>query len=449
MKTSWKIWAIIGMVALISMASVGIAYANNGSVIPDYSNSQGLCVFSWVKCNDNGSTVAHATATINNTKDTITFKVNNVYPNYHPSISFGLVNQNCTPGVISNIKKNCPEYFTLTLNGISLNQPIGAGQEADGVLDIAFSNDAPNSTMGQTYNMSVTIVVTQSIQQNPNKTQTILGSLPNPSSYGQPVTFSAAVVSTGFKGIPTGSVKFMEGTTILAAGTLDKLGLTSFTISNLSVGSHSINAVYGGDSNFIGNTSNVVVQKVRSKTVCSWPVKPGPCAFGQLSTFKIRIEWQGSGTPTGVVTFYDGLNNIGVGKWSGGTAVLNCFLSSGSHTITAQYSGDDNYDGSTSDGVNQIVNKVNSSTSLTSLTNSANSKNTMMAFTATVTPSNATGTVTFKDGNATLGIGNLNYGLATFSTKLSTGIHSITAVYGGDTNFNGSTSKTVNLVINK
>jgi len=71
---------------------------HNGNVIPDYSNSQGLCVFSWVKCNDNGSTVAHATATINNTKDTITFKVNNVYPNYHPSISFGLVNQNCTPG---------------------------------------------------------------------------------------------------------------------------------------------------------------------------------------------------------------------------------------------------------------------------------------------------------------------------------------------------------------
>jgi len=68
--------------------------------------------------------------------------------------------------------------------------------------------------------MSVTIVVTQSIQQNPNKLRQY-SVLPNPSSYGQPVTFSAAVVSTGFKGIPTGSVKFMEGTTILAAGTLD------------------------------------------------------------------------------------------------------------------------------------------------------------------------------------------------------------------------------------
>ena len=449
MKISWKIAAILVVVAIISMAVIGVAYANNGSVTPDCTSSQSLCKFSWVKCNDNGATVAHATAAINSAKDTITFKLNNVYPNYHPSISFGLVNQNCTPGVISNIKKNCPEYFTVTLNGISLNQTIGAGQEADGVLDIAFSNDAPNSTMGHTYNMSVTIIVTQSSQQTPNKIQTILGSLPNPSNYGQPVTFGAAVVSNGFKGIPTGTVKFMEGTTILTTRTIDKLGLTSFTISNLSVGSHNITAVYSGDSNFAGSTSNVVIQKVRSKTVCTWPSKPSPCSFGQTSTFKAQIGWQGSGTPTGTVTFYDGLNIIGTGKWSGNMSVLNCFLSSGSHIITAQYSGDDNFDGSTSDAVSQIVNKVNSSMCLTSSTNSTNSKNTMMVFTATVTQNNATGIVIFKDGNATLGIGNLNGGQAAFSTKLSLGTHSITAVYGGDTNCNGSSSKPVSQVIYK
>ena len=241
----------------------------------------------------------------------------------------------------------------------------------------------------------------------------------------------------------------MEGITLLSAGTLDKLGLTSFTTSKLSVGSHNITAVYSGDVNFAGSTSNVVVQKVRSKTVCTWPLKPSPCAFGQLSTFKIQIGWQGSGTPTGAVTFYDGLNIIGTGKWSGNTAVLNCFLSSGSHVITAQYSGDDNFDGSTSDAVNQIVNKINSAITLTASANPTNSKNTMMTFTAAVTTSNATGTVIFKDGNATLSTGYLNGGQATFSTKLSTGTHSITAVYGGDTNCNGSTSKTVSQVINK
>jgi hypothetical protein len=50
--------------------------------------------------------------------------------------------------------------------------------------------------------------------------------------------------------------------------------------------------------------------------------------------------------------------------------------------------------------------------------------------------------VTFKDGATTLGTGTLNgSGQATFSTSLLTaGSHSITAVYGGDSDFNGSTS---------
>ncbi len=66
-------------------------------------------------------------------------------------------------------------------------------------------------------------------------------------------------------------------------------------------------------------------------------------------------------------------------------------------------------------------------------------------FAATVSSSGSgapTGTVTFKDGSTTLGTGALNgSGQATFSTSsLSVAGHSITAVYGGDTNFTGSTS---------
>ena len=43
--------------------------------------------------------------------------------------------------------------------------------------------------------------------------------------------------------------------------------------------------------------------------------------------------------------------------------------------------------------------------------------------------------------STTLGTGTLSGGVATFSTSsLAIGSHTITAVYGGDTNFNGSTS---------
>ena len=64
-----------------------------------------------------------------------------------------------------------------------------------------------------------------------------------------------------------------------------------------------------------------------------------------------------------------------------------------------------------------------------------------VTFTATVSPPAATGTVTFYDGGSSLGSGTISGGTATFTTSaLSGGVHSITATYGGDSTFSGSTS---------
>ncbi len=75
-----------------------------------------------------------------------------------------------------------------------------------------------------------------------------------------------------------------------------------------------------------------------------------------------------------------------------------------------------------------------------------------VTFTATVTPSGSgtpTGTVTFLNGTTTLGSGTLNSsGKATYSTSsLAAGSYSVTAVYGGDTNFSGSTSAAVTVTV--
>jgi Bacterial Ig-like domain (group 3)/FG-GAP-like repeat len=61
-----------------------------------------------------------------------------------------------------------------------------------------------------------------------------------------------------------------------------------------------------------------------------------------------------------------------------------------------------------------------------------------------------TGTVTFMEGTATLGTGTLSAtGVATYATTaLPTGADSITAVYGGDGNFSGSTSSAVTVTVN-
>jgi len=86
---------------------------------------------------------------------------------------------------------------------------------------------------------------------------TSLSSSQNPSSAGQPVTFTATV--SGFT--PTGTVTFFDGGTPIGTATLTG-GTASFTTSSLSVGNHSITAHYSGDINNAPSTSAVLIQSV-------------------------------------------------------------------------------------------------------------------------------------------------------------------------------------------
>lgn len=93
-------------------------------------------------------------------------------------------------------------------------------------------------------------------------TKTTLMSSLNPSTDGEPVTFTA-VVTPSAGAIPAGeTVSFMMGTTVLGTGTLSG-GSASFTTSTLKVGTTAVKAVYGGDSNFNGSTSKVLKQVVK------------------------------------------------------------------------------------------------------------------------------------------------------------------------------------------
>ncbi len=92
-------------------------------------------------------------------------------------------------------------------------------------------------------------------------TTTTLTSSQNPSTFGQPVTFTA-LVSSNAGAPPNGeTVSFKKGSTVLGTGILSG-GSASFTTSTLHVGTTSIKAVYGADAYFNGSTSNVVAQVV-------------------------------------------------------------------------------------------------------------------------------------------------------------------------------------------
>ena len=125
----------------------------------------------------------------------------------------------------------------------------------------------------------------QTVNKGQNKTNTYFISVPCSSDPGQPVTFVAAVISVGFIGIPTGTVTFYDGTTtVLGSGKL-VLGLASFTTSSLSVGSHTITAVYGGDNSFLSSTSKPAVLMVLYDTKTTLTSTPNSSTFGQNVTF--------------------------------------------------------------------------------------------------------------------------------------------------------------------
>jgi hypothetical protein len=92
-------------------------------------------------------------------------------------------------------------------------------------------------------------------------TKTALTSSPNPSTPGEPVTFTATVTSAAGAPPDGETVSFNQGKTVLGTGTLSG-GTATFTTSTLKVGSHTVTAVYAGDTNFETSKSKAVKQVV-------------------------------------------------------------------------------------------------------------------------------------------------------------------------------------------
>jgi unsaturated chondroitin disaccharide hydrolase len=291
---------------------------------------------------------------------------------------------------------------------------------------------------------------------NKATTSTSLASSANPAPFGAPVTFTATV-KPATSGVPSGTVTFKNGTVSMGTGTL-RNGQAVMTRSNLSVGSHSITAIYGGDVNFTASASAVLTQNITSSsstaTSTSLVSSANPAAFGGTVTFTATVKPVTSGTPSGTVTFKDGTISMGTGTLRNGQATMTkSNLSAGSHSITATYGGDANFTGSTSPVLTQTISGSAAATS-TTLVSSANPSvsGQSVTFTTTVKPATSgtpSGTVTFKDGTISLGTGTLRNGQAIMTrSTLTVGSHSITAIYGGDANFKGSTSAALTQVVN-
>ncbi len=254
----------------------------------------------------------------------------------------------------------------------------------------------------------------------------------NPAPFGASVTFTATVASGA-----TGTIQFMDGANKMGLAVSIASGKAVTSANTLTVGTHSITAVYSGDASNAGSTSNTVAQVVNQATSSVTVTSSAPSVpFGQAVTFTATVL---PGSATGSVKFMDGTATLGTEPV--GTAFPDAALAVGTHSITAVYSGDTNFTTSTSPAVIQTITQRPTSTSVTS-TQNPTIVNKPATFIATVSPTTAGGSVVFKDGATTLGSAAIASGSASFTAPSLTtaGAHSITAVYSGDINDATSTS---------
>jgi hypothetical protein len=89
-----------------------------------------------------------------------------------------------------------------------------------------------------------------------------LSSSLNPSVAGQAVTFTATVTGSG--PMPTGTITFKDGSTVLGTATLDSSGTASLSTSALTAGTHPITASYSGNSIYAAADSSGLAQVVNA-----------------------------------------------------------------------------------------------------------------------------------------------------------------------------------------
>jgi phospholipase C len=151
-------------------------------------------------------------------------------------------------------------FGTVALGSATLNASgnatlaLSAGKLPSGSDSVtaSYAGDA-NYTAGVSSPLVVTVTPTPT-------TSTVASSL-NPSSFGQPVTFTANVTSNSGL-IPSGKVQFKDGKTVLDVEALNASGVATFTTHTLAIGSHSITAVFVGSLNFTSSISPILTQTV-------------------------------------------------------------------------------------------------------------------------------------------------------------------------------------------
>ncbi len=328
---------------------------------------------------------------------------------------------------ITGANTNC----TITLSGGSGSCDAVFNSTGSKTITATYGGDSQYASSSDTQSHTVTSASGASAT-------TITSNIPDPSYPGQAVVVSVTVSGAGIP-TPTGTVAITgadANCNILLAG-----GTGSCSVTFNTIGSKTLKASYSGDSNYApssGTASQMVVKGSTTTFITS--DNPDPSIPTQPVLVKVSV-FGGGVAPTGTVTISGADINCTLTLSGAAGSCSVVFNTIGPKTLTATYSGDSNYLGSTSVPEAHIVANASTTTITSHIANpSYPGDGVVVSFTvagAGVTP---TGTVSITGADVNCGpivlagdgTGNCS---VTFNTA---GAKILTATYSGDGNYNGS-----------
>ncbi|MDE3186180.1 MAG: Ig-like domain repeat protein [Acidobacteriota bacterium] len=273
---------------------------------------------------------------------------------------------------------------------------------------------------------------------------------PSQSSLPLNQSLSVAVAVSGSNGTPTGTVALVGGGYTAAAGTLSG-GSYTFTIpaDSLSTGNDTLKASYSGDATYAATTGTASV--TISKLTPTVTVQPNSTTVGANSNgVSVTITVAGAGPgPTGTVTAsVPGYTSPSCALLTGNCTIVIPVgnLTNGTDTITANYSGDSNYNaasGTTTVTVNILTPTVQVTPSATSLSSISSLQ---VAVNVTGSGGTPTGNVNLSGLYAGSSMGAILVGGSyTFTVGpggLNPGTDTLTVTYSGDNTYLAASAKT-------
>lgn len=251
---------------------------------------------------------------------------------------------------------------TLTEDGAT----VGTGTLASGSVKIgltALTSGTHNlvASYGGSDSFAPSTAAAVAVRVDRAATTTVITASSAPVALGSTLNATIAVANTVNSSSAyraTGTVDVLEGSTVVASGTLSS-GSANVTIpaSALTTGNHTLTGRYNGSANHSGSTSTTALPvTVASSTVSALTLTPssGTIYFGQQQvTVKGTVAGLpgGGASPVGTVELRHGVVGLGqvpVDTNGGFTFVLPADQAAGSYSLTAYYSGDSTYTASQS-----------------------------------------------------------------------------------------------------